>query len=155
MVAADSAGAGLAVRRYVEELQGILPHGFTVEEALASAVRDYNEPHGRYLLLGPEDDPHAGGAVTFLDDERAEVKRMWVSPAHRGHGLAGALLAELERIAAATGRTVMVLDTSSALTRAVALYGRHGYRQVPAYNDNPDADLWFRKELRDGSPAAG
>jgi ribosomal protein S18 acetylase RimI-like enzyme len=147
VVPADSPGARLAMSRYVEELQGTLPHGFTVEQALADAARDYNEPNGLYVLLGDPTEPVAGGAVTFLDTDRAEVKRMWVSPAARGRGVARALLAELERLAQEHGRRVIVLDTSSRLTGAVALYDTSGYERVPAYNDNIDADLWFRKEV--------
>jgi len=147
VVAADSQGARLAMTRYVDELQGVLPHGFTVEQALDGAARDYNEPNGLYVLLGPADDPLAGGALTFLDNDRAEVKRMWVSPATRGQGIARALLAELERLAVERGRQVIVLDTSSKLTGAVALYDTSGYQRVAAYNDNIDADLWFRKEV--------
>jgi len=147
VVPAESSGAQLALRRYVDELQGLLPHGFTVEEALAGAIRDYNPPRGLYVLRGTDEAPTAGGAITFLDDERAEVKRMWVSPDARGQGIARALLGELERLAVENGRRVMVLDTSSQLTGAVALYDATGYARVSSYNENHDADLWFRKEL--------
>lgn len=147
VVDATSPGAVTAMRRYVEELFDRLPHGFTVEDALAGAAVAFNPPQGYYLLAGPAEDPLAGGAITFLDDERAEVKRMWVSPAARGTGLAGTLLARLEELAAQAGRSTMVLDTNSALVRAVGLYERHGYRRVEAYNDNADADVWFAKKL--------
>jgi len=147
VVPADSVGARLAMTRYVDELQGVLPHGFTTEQALADAARDYNEPNGLYVLLGAPEDPLAGGAITFLDQRRAEVKRMWVNPVARGQGIARALLAELERLAAQRGRGTIVLDTSSGLTAAVALYDSSGYQRIPAYNDNIDADLWFRKEV--------
>lgn len=151
VVPADSPGARLAITRYVEELQGVLPHGFTVAEALEGAARDYDAPRGSYLLAGPPEDPRAGGAITFIDADRAEVKRMWVSPNCRRQGVASALLGELERLTVASGRHVMVLDTSSQLAPAVSMYERRGYVRVAPYNDNPDADLWFRKDL--GRPA--
>ena len=34
--------------------------------------------------------------------------------------------------------------------RAVGLYESHGYRRVPDYNGNPDADVWFARSLRWG-----
>ena len=47
VVDAASADAQFAMRRYVEELLGRLPHGFTVEEALATAEVAYNPPAGQ------------------------------------------------------------------------------------------------------------
>ncbi len=34
--------------------------------------------------------------------------------------------------------------------RSVGLYRAAGYREVPAYNENPKADLWFERSLEDG-----
>ncbi len=33
------------------------------------------------------------------------------------------------------------------LTLAVGLYRAAGHREVPAYNDNPKADLWLERDL--------
>jgi hypothetical protein len=38
-----------------------------------------------------------------------------------------------------------------ALTEAIALYRAAGYREVPAFNDEPYAHHWFEKVL-DGDP---
>ena len=57
------------------------------------------------------------------------------------------MLAELEAIAADHGCRAVRLDTSSYLTPAIGLYRAAGYRQVPPYNDNPKADLWFERQL--------
>ncbi len=43
----------------------------------------------------------------------------------------------------------MRLDTSGYLKPAVGLYRSAGYREVPAYNENPKADLWFERRLVD------
>ncbi len=68
----------------------------------------------------------------------AEVKRMFVEPAERGHGRA--VLAYLERTAAQAGRLRMVLETGTAQPAAVGLYLRAGYVLMPpfgAYRDEP------------------
>jgi ribosomal protein S18 acetylase RimI-like enzyme len=39
------------------------------------------------------------------------------------------------------------LETNRALTEAIALYRRAGYREVAAFNDEPHGDHWFEKEL--------
>ena len=70
---------------------------------------------------------------------------MYVAPAYRGTGLARRLLAELEEIARQHGCRAIRLDTSDYLTDAVGLYRAAGYREVPDYNGNPKANLWFER----------
>ena len=41
----------------------------------------------------------------------------------------------------------MRLETSGLLVEAVALYRSAGYREVPAFNDEPFAHHWFEKRL--------
>jgi ribosomal protein S18 acetylase RimI-like enzyme len=102
------------------------------------------------VVAGAEEAPLACGAVQFFDDERGEIKRMWVAPVARGRGLAAALLAHLEAQIVASGRRVALLDTNSSLTTAVGLYESRGYERVPDYNGNADADVWFSKPLVGG-----
>ena len=140
-----SAPAQWAMGEYFAEIGR--QFGFRVGTALDDAATAYAEPRGCFVLAGPDEAPLACGAVQFLDPDRAEIKRMWVSPAARGQGLARALLGHLEGLIVATGRTKSLLDTNSSLTSAVSLYESSGYRPVPDYNGNADADVWFAKSL--------
>ena len=70
---------------------------------------------------------------------------MYVAPAFRGTGLGRRILARLDEIALEHGCRAVRLDTSDYLTPAVGLYRAAGYREVPAYNENPKADLWFER----------
>lgn len=72
---------------------------------------------------------------------------MYVSPAHRGRGLGRRVLDELHRIAAGSGCRAIRLDTSDYLSAAIDLYRAAGYREVPDYNRNPKASLWFERAL--------
>lgn len=72
---------------------------------------------------------------------------MWVAPWARGLGLGVRLLRELEDHAREAGARVVQLETNRALTEAIALYRRSGYREVPAFNDEPYAHHWFEKRL--------
>ena len=83
----------------------------------------------------------------MLDAARAEVKHLYLRDAVRGRGWGGLLLAELERQAAAFGATEAVLDTNADLEAAGRLYRAAGYREIAPYNDNPNATLWFHKQL--------
>jgi GNAT superfamily N-acetyltransferase len=105
-------------------------------------------PPGGMLLLARIDGERAGlGGIRYLDREAAEVKSMYVDPRHRGLGVGRLLLAELERIAERSGCREVRLDSSSYLTEAVALYRSAGYEEVPDYNGNRMADVWFRRAL--------
>lgn len=116
-------------------------------EIAAGPPNELAGPHGVLLLVLAEGEPAGIGGVRFLDGEAAEVKSMYVSPAFRGRGIARALLAELERIAAEHGCRRVRLDTSDYLTEAVALYRSAGYREVSDYNGNAKANLWFERQL--------
>ncbi len=133
---------------FIREADGPLDVELDIEaEISAGPPAELAGPNG-VLLLARVDGGAAGlGGVRYLDTEAAEVKTMFVSPAHRGQGLARAILIELERIAHQHGCRRVQLDTSDYLTGAVALYRAAGYRQIPAYNRNPKANLWFERPL--------
>lgn len=109
---------------------------------------DLVPPNGMLLLACVDGEPAGLGGVRHLDTEIAEVKSMYVAPAYRGSGLGRRLLARLDEIALEHGCRAICLDTSDYLTPAVSLYRAAGYREVPAYNENPKADLWFERDLR-------
>lgn len=141
-----SAPARLAVDRYFEELAVRFDGGFDAAAyARGSAVA---EP-GLFLIGARDGEPVACGALRPLGPAIAEIKRMWVDPDARGLGLGRRLLTALEERAAERGWSLIRLDTNAALTEAIALYQRSGYRPIPRYNDNPYAQLWFEKSLRD------
>lgn len=58
------------------------------------------------------------------------------------------LLERLQEVAAARGCRAVRLDTANHMTAAIALYRSLGYREIPAYNEGPNADLWFERDLR-------
>ncbi|TFC77853.1 N-acetyltransferase [Cryobacterium cheniae] len=72
-----------------------------------------------------------GGAVTGAD--AAELKRMFVHPDARGHGVAGHLLAGIETDAAAHGIREIVLETGPESHAALSFYRGAGYREVPLF----------------------
>jgi GNAT superfamily N-acetyltransferase len=89
------------------------------------------------------------GAVRRLDDEAAELKRMYVAPESRGRGLGRALLNALEREARALGARRLVLETGTRQGAAIALYHRAGFVDIPPfgeYRESPTS-LCLAKEL--------
>ena len=151
---ADAASdeARWAMQQYFDELDRRFPDGFDPGAALDDAADRYNPPVGAFVLARRDGEVVGCGAVESLDEQTAEIKRMWVHPTTRGSGLGRRLVARLEDEARALGRTVVVLDTNSTLTEAIAMYASCGYEPTERYNDNPYADRWFLKAL-DREPA--
>lgn len=133
---------------FIREADGPLGEEVNLEAEVAKGPPAELVPPGGLLLLARVDGEPAGlGGVRHLDTDVAEVKSMFVSPAHRGIGLGRRLLTELERIAVQHDCRAIRLDTSDYLTEAIGLYRAAGYREVPAYNENPKASLWFERQL--------
>jgi len=139
---------------FIREADGPLVYdrakaGINLEEEISKGPpTDLVPPNGVLLLALSNGEPAGLGGVRHLDTDVAEVKSMYVAPAYRGTGLGRCILARLDEIALEHGCRAVRLDTSDYLTPAVGLYRAAGYREVPAYNENPKADLWFERALR-------
>lgn len=75
----------------------------------------------------------SSGADPVVRDGDAEIKRMYVADAHRGRGYGRAVLAELERAAAAIGCRRTILETGTRQPEAIALYRSVGYTPIPPF----------------------
>lgn len=146
-VAPDDARAVAALQRYFAELAERLPEGFDPGDALLAAQTSFAAPGGCFLLAVDGGSVLGCVALQLLGGRTAEVKRMWVDPQARGSGIGSALLRAVEQHAVAAGCLTLVLDTHASLVEAIALYERHGFAEVAAYNDNPYAQRWFGKQL--------
>jgi GNAT superfamily N-acetyltransferase len=92
-------------------------------------------------------DPVACGGLQTIAAGVGELKRMWVHDDWRGAGLGTRLLRHLEDRSRKLGHGTVRLDTNAALTEAITMYHRAGYRAIPRYNDNPWATNFFEKIL--------
>jgi GNAT superfamily N-acetyltransferase len=133
------------LRHYFDELVLRLPEDFDLDRMLAAPPEELEPPHGAFLVARVDGRPVGCGAVRKLDEATGEVKRMWIDPNVRGHGVGRGLLVALEEVASDLGCQRVRLDTSSYLTEALALYQSCGYQEIAAYNDNPYAAYWFEK----------
>lgn len=77
-----------------------------------------------------------------------ELKRLYVRPAFRGRGIAGAMMQRILDDARAIGYTAMLLDTLPFLTSAIRMYRALGFYDIPPYNDSPlDTTIFLRLDL--------
>lgn len=133
--------------QYVAELEQRLEGGFDVAAAVPLGLDDLTPPRGLVLVARLGGAPVGCGAVKLAHPQVAEIKRLWVTPAARGHGLGGRLLAALEMRAIRSGKAVVRLDSNGSLTEAMGLYQTRGYREVAPFNDERYADHWYEKDL--------
>ena len=96
-------------------------------------VAEFLPPEGLFLLARLDGAAAGCGGWRNLGDGRAEIKRMFTAAEHRNRGVARAVLAELERTAAAAGIEELVLETGTVQPEAIGLYESSGYHPVDGF----------------------
>jgi GNAT superfamily N-acetyltransferase len=100
------------------------------------------------LLVAVVDGEIAGYAAFYPDASAqgfgwpvgwAGGRGLAVRPGRRGRGVAGALMAALERRARGAGAPAFAFHTSEFMTNARALYERLGYRRAPEFDRDLNA----------------
>ncbi len=141
------ADARACIAAYFAELARRFDGGFDPARSLPATDEDLAPPAGLLLLARLHGEPVGCAAVKFHGQEPAEVKRMWVAESVRGLGVGRRLLTAVEEHASASGVRTLRLETNRVLGEAITLYRSAGYREVPAFNDEPFADHWFEKRI--------
>jgi DNA-binding MarR family transcriptional regulator/N-acetylglutamate synthase-like GNAT family acetyltransferase len=144
---ADSADARWCLEQYFATLAERFESGFDRSRALSASAEEMSPPRGVFLVARLHGEPVGCGGLKGYEDAPPDIKRMWVAPGTRGLGLGRRLLRELESRARAQSASSVRLETNRSLTEAIALYRSSGYVEVPAFNDEPHAHLWFEKRL--------
>lgn len=88
---------------------------------------------GRLLLAHLHARPAGLVALKPVDDDVAEVKRLFVRQSARGHSIGRALLYRLIAAARAEGFRTLRLETTTFMREARAIYAAFGFRDVPAF----------------------
>ncbi len=129
-------------REYAESIEvDLCFQGFEAE--LESLPGKYAPPEGGLLLAFAGSESAGCVALRPIAAGVAELKRLYVRPAWRRHGL-GRLLTEriLDR-ARRIGYGCVRLDTLGSMKPAIALYESLGFRRIEPYYHNPSACAVF------------
>lgn len=125
----------------VSPVEAELMRTFYPEPAYRRLMDQLEEAHARpqgIILLAERDGQPIGCGMTHaLDPQTSEIKRLFVAPQGRGHGVARALMSALLAQARADGFARAVLDTSVNLAPARALYRTLGFVERGPYQDIP------------------
>ena len=111
----------------------------------------YNKSDGlKYVVLAYDGDKAVGsGAIKHFADDVMEVKRMYVHPEARGHGVATLVLRELENWTTELSYKKCLLETGVKQLEAVALYRKNAYEVVPNYGqyEGMENSICFEKVI--------
>jgi putative acetyltransferase len=107
------------------------------DEELASLPGKYAEPDGCLMIAKTENIACGCVALRRLDGRICEMKRLYVKPDFRKHGLGKLLVERVIAEANNRGYEFMRLDTLATMQSAIKLYKGYGFYEIPAYTYNP------------------
>src|SRR5690242_8635416 len=87
-----------------------------------------------------------------LQGRVGELKRFFVAPAHRGTGIADAIIAALLKFATDHDVEVLRLETGDKQSAAIAFYRRHGFAEIPRFGPYVNSETSVCMERRLGVP---
>lgn len=97
----------------------------------------YFDNDGTFLVLTENKQIIGTGAIRKIDDQTCELKRLWLLFEYHGQGLGYRMIQELFSFARGKGYRRIRLETDQAAqSRAVELYKRLGFYEIPRYSDN-------------------
>ena len=126
----------------VAEVQAHYVEIYGGEDETPMTPEDFEAPEGTFVIAEVSGEPVACGAFRRhegADGAVAEIKRMYVRPAHRHRGVARAVLADLE--ASGAGRRLRTGRSRDGERQpaAIAFYTRAGYTEIEPYGFYPAA----------------
>ena len=104
------------------------------EKELAHPEEKYGMPEGRLCWEG-----RLAGCIGLrkLDEERGELKRLYVRPDFRGRRMGETLIRRILDDAREIGYRHVLLDTLPFLHAAIRLYREMGFYEIGCYNESP------------------
>jgi GNAT superfamily N-acetyltransferase len=107
------------------------------------------ESLNQVIIAYADEKPVGCGAFKNYKPQVVEIKRMFVLPGHRGKGIAGQILQQLEFWAAELKYSTCILETGKKQPEAIALYRKSGYKIIPNYGqyENVENSVCMEKKI--------
>jgi GNAT superfamily N-acetyltransferase len=116
----------------------------------------YAPPRGALLLSFSGEAPAGTIALRPLDEQDCEVKRLYIRPGFRRHGIGRALLDEIVAVARTKGYRRMYGDTLPSMADALRLYFARGFQRTGPYAvDATPGAVFLYLPLTHAEPKAG
>jgi hypothetical protein len=102
-----------------------------------------------FLVAYAHQQPVACGGYRQHALNVGEIKKMYVRPSHRGHGIGRLIVGRLEEHATKIGVYRILLETGIHNLEALRLYTQAGYAQIPSYvpGCDPTINRAFAKDI--------
>ena len=114
---------------------------YPAESRYALDLASLKQANVRFAVARDGSGQAIGCGAVVLYAGYGELKRMYVTQASRGQGVARAVLAVLERSARDAGCTSFRLETGPYQAEALAFYAGSGYAMCERYGDYKDDPL--------------
>jgi len=119
--------------RLTAALSSEIQERYGPEDFPAADPAIFAPPGGAFVVAYQDGEPAGCGAFQRVDQELAEVHRMFVVMAHRRRGVATAVLSFLEEVASRAGYTRLRLETGTLQPEAIELYRTAGWTEIPCF----------------------
>ncbi|MEO1619571.1 MAG: GNAT family N-acetyltransferase [Cyanobacteria bacterium J06632_3] len=108
----------------------------------------YQQAGGEFWVVEAHGQIVGTGGYHPIDrgSQAVEIRKMYLLPAARGHGLGRFLLSQLEQAAAAQGFAEVWVETATVLKEAVRLYEKNGYEPESGV-ETERCDKVYRKAI--------
>ncbi|KXJ48772.1 Acetyltransferase (GNAT) family protein [Marinobacter salarius] len=103
----------------------------------------FSLPSGQYTFAIVDSVVAGGVGFRRIDNQTAEVKRLYVRPKHQGKDIGWSLMENLLQKLRVLGYARLVLDAVPPTKKAQALYERMGFTEIEPYFHNPIPDTKF------------
>ncbi|HOY13959.1 MAG TPA: GNAT family N-acetyltransferase [Saprospiraceae bacterium] len=105
------------------------------EESMAFFSQfNHLSPSYKAIVAYLQDEPVGCGAIKYYDEEKHELKRMFVKQEARNHGLGFKIVAELVQWAKEMGVMTIILETGIKQPEAIHLYRKCGFSIIPNFD---------------------
>lgn len=119
------------------------------EDEVKHLDKKYGYPHGRLFIVFYDYEAAGCIALRKLDDEKCEMKRLYIKPKFRGNNIGNILIEKIIESAKDIGYKYMLLDTLPFLTSAIHRYKQYGFYEIPRYNNSPGEDtIYMQLDLK-------
>jgi putative acetyltransferase len=117
------------------------------EKELEEIAQQYGPPTGGLILCGFENEVAGCAGIRGIDNETAELKRMYIKPAWQGKGWGKQLLDASLQLAKHLHYSKIRLDTFPSMKAARALYLSAGFTEISPYYRNPNEEVIFMEKI--------